>query len=125
MNGRFEKGHIPYNKGMKRGSVSPDTEFKEGDVPANFKGFGTPRIVGTRREVIVTTESSYYDGKQKRRVRTTYARYLWQEAYGEIPKGHVIYNHGDREDILLESLELITRSELCKRNTRRRSISRN
>jgi len=27
---RYKKGHVPYNKGIKRGSVSPDTEFKIG-----------------------------------------------------------------------------------------------
>ncbi len=119
----FKKGYEPYNKGMKRGSVSEKTEFKKGDTPQNFKGIGTPRVVGSRKEVVATineTETRTRRGKTYTvKKRTSYARYLWMENIGEIPKGMVIYNHGSKEDIQLENLEIITRAELVKRNAKR------
>lgn len=30
-NGRFKKGHIPWNKNIKGLHLSPDTEFKKGE----------------------------------------------------------------------------------------------
>lgn len=120
---QFKDGHEPYNKGMKRGSVSPETEFKPGFTPSNFKGIGTPRIVGSRREVVATTNETVTRTSHGKtytvKKRTSYARYLWMENIGEIPKGMVIYNHGSKEDIQLENLEMITRAELVKRNAKR------
>ena len=121
--GQFKKGNIPYNKGIKRGSTSPTTEFKGGHCPHNFKGVGVPCVVGSRREVLVTTDEAKEATTRGRRYvtkrRTSYARYLWTEANGLIPKGMVVYNNGDREDIKLHNLELITRGELVKRNNNR------
>ncbi len=37
MRGQFEKGHIPWNKGIKGLHLSPSTEFKKGHLPANTK----------------------------------------------------------------------------------------
>jgi len=117
--GQFKKGSTPWNLGVKVGSRSEATEFKEGRIPHNFKGIGTP-CVSSRQEVYATTtetKSAKSRGKPyitKR--RTTYARYLWIEAHGPIPRGHVIYNHGHPTDIKLENLEMISRAELVKRN---------
>jgi len=46
------------------------------------------------------------------------ARYLWTEAYGEIPKGMIVYNE-DQDNplkIQLKNLTLITRADLIKLN---------
>ena len=121
--GRFKKGHIPYNKGIKRGSVSPDTEFKKGKHSPNFKGYGTPRI-SKRKEIYTTLKTKIKrinprNGKEYiTRKRTTYARYLWTKCYGKIHKNMVIYNtnNKDPKNIKIENLRMITRAELIKIN---------
>lgn len=44
---------------------------------------------------------------------------MWEEVHGPIPDGHiVVFRAGaDRENIVIENLELITRGECMKRNT--------
>lgn len=127
--GRFKKGHIPYNKGLKRGSVSTRTEFQPGHVPATFKGFGTPCIINRktrRKEIYVTIESSKVSaisrGKEYiRHRRTTYNRYLWEKHHGAIPKGYIVFNTGPELELenRHENLKLITRRELLQLNTRK------
>jgi hypothetical protein len=42
---------------------------------------------------------------------------VYEEAYGAIPKGHVIYHiDGDKRNDSLLNLEAISRGELLKRN---------
>ena len=122
--GHFKKGIAPWNKGDKGRRTSPATEFKTGATPHNFKGIGVPSIVGKRREVIATTTTAHTTAVSRGKIyttkrRTSYARYLWEEANGAIPAGCVVYNTGDPEAIKLEELELITRAELMRRNTGR------
>mgnify|MGYP006355478717 CR=1 FL=1 len=54
-------------------------------------------------------------GNNKRIQRS---KYVWQQVYGEVPKGYVMYHKdGDKFNDELENLECIPRSELIKRNT--------
>lgn len=123
---QFKKGHIPYNKGIKRGSVSPDTEFKKGKHAPTFKGYGNPNIT-KRGEVYATipTKIKRIDQRNGReyttRKRTTYARYLWEKYNGKIPKGMVIYNtdYKDPKNICIENLRMITRAKLIEMNKMR------
>jgi len=128
-NGQFSKGHVPYNKGIKRGSVSPETEFQKGIHAMQFKGYGVPNVanrVGRRNEVYATTPEQQKARSRGKayitRKRITYARYLWKKFIGEIPQGCIIYNNNqeDPEDIRIENLEIISRAELLKRNLGRR-----
>lgn len=43
-NGQFQKGHVPWNKGLKGFRPSRKTEFKKGQVPQNKLPVGTVRI---------------------------------------------------------------------------------
>lgn len=48
------------------------------------------------------------------------ARYNWEQVYGELPKGYVIYHKdGNKYNDDVENLEAITRAELIQRNTAR------
>ena len=127
--GQFQKGNEPYNKGIQRGSVSPETEFQKGVHSMHFKGYGVPNVInrkGRRNEVIATTTEQIPRTSRGReyltRKRTSYARYLWKKHIGEIPTGMVIYNvdQANPEVIKLKNLELITRGELLKINNERR-----
>lgn len=129
--GRFVKGSVPYNKGIKRGSVSKATEFKPGIIPHNFKGIGVPhKIQPHRKEVCCsfneTVEVSQGSrGKFRVKKRGYYARYLWEERYGKVPDGYVIYNNGDWRHPKIENLECITRAELLRRNKLSKNIFKN
>ena len=121
----FKKGHIPYNKGMKTGSFSKETEFKKGVHSFNFKGYGTPfiRKEKGRRPEVYTTVSEKRDATSrgrlyKTRKRTTMARFLWKQEHGDIPKNRIVYNtnQSDPVNIELNNLILITRGELMKIN---------
>lgn len=123
---KFQKGNIPYNKGLKRGSVSPDTEFKKGVHASNFKGYGTPKV-STRGEVYTTIKDKIpkIDTRTGKiyftRKRISYARYLWKKHNGKIPKGMIVYNKlEDPHNVHIENLELITRSELLELNRRKK-----
>jgi hypothetical protein len=115
---RFPKGHVPWTKGLKgydSGGRSHETRFKKGHMPATWVPIGT--------EV-----RDPKDGYLKRKVsddRTKASRFnwrlvhhlLWEKHHGPIPRGHAVaFRDGDRANISIKNLELITRGELAARN---------
>jgi hypothetical protein len=43
---------------------------------------------------------------------------LWEDANGPVPPGHaLVFKDRDRLNVELENIELITRAELCRRNS--------
>ena len=115
---RFKPGHEPWNKGRSyaAGGRSPETRFKAGNRPQTW--------------VPVGTLAEDADGYLKRKVRDDAPRgisrknwvfvhrELWEKHQGPIPPGHsVVFRNGDKKDIRIENLELVTRAELLARNT--------
>lgn len=116
---RFRKGQAPPNKGVKgwdAGGRSVETRFKPGARPHTW--------------VPVGTEVTDRDGYRKRKIRddapTGMSRFnwqfvhilIWEAANGPVPKGHaVVFVNGDKADLRLENLELVSRRELMRRNT--------
>ncbi|HQT92930.1 MAG TPA: HNH endonuclease [Candidatus Kryptobacter bacterium] len=107
---------------------SPETEFKPGNVPAGFKGFGHRNVYREHGSEIGRAYATvdrivgvqFPRGKKaKRRLRTTYARFRF--GIDKIPDGYVVY-HKDRNPLndARDNLELISRAELLKRNRKRR-----
>ncbi len=109
---RFEKGHIPANKG-KKGSMSPEqykrcqaTMFKKGSIPPNRREIGSERI----------TKDGYLkikvrDGHKNKNWELKH-RYIYEQAYGKIPAGHkVIFADGNNRNFELDNLVLITDAE--------------
>jgi len=115
--GRFKKGHVPYNKGKKRGSVSPQTEFKKGvttgDNHPSWKG-------GVQ---IPKNDCAYlWKGANKRLRRP---RVIYEETYGKIPKGYVIWHKdGNKDNDDISNLEAISRAENMRRNFEYRWVGR-
>ena len=104
--GRFEKGHIPANKGQKGychpGSVK--TQFKKGHIPVNHRSIGSERI-DSKDGYILVKVAEPNTWKHKHRV-------LWEENNGPIPKGYVIiFKDGNKKNITLENLALVSRAE--------------
>lgn len=116
---QYQKGHVPHNKGLRRpgwhrGRMK-ETQFPKGNCPQTWRPVGT--------EVLDR------DGYRKRKIaddRTRPSRFnwkfvhvlVWETAHGPVPKGHaVVFRNGDRADIRLANLELVTRRTLMKRNS--------
>lgn len=114
---KFEKGHIPHNKGKKmRDYISEksldkikQTQFKisqehTGEKHPSWKGgIQTPK-----------NDCAYlWDGTNKRKRRP---RAVYEEHYGKIPKGYVIFHKDGTKDDSISNLEAISRKELLKRN---------
>ena len=110
--GQFLKGLMPWNKGKKI-NLSPETQFKTGE---NHTGEKHPSWRGGVQ--VMSKDCDYvWNGtnKRKRKPRT-----IWEEKNGPVPEGMVIYHiDGDKKNDALENLEIITRSELLKRNRKK------
>lgn len=114
---RFQKGMIPANKG-KKGSMSPDqykkcaaTMFKKGNIPQNHRPVGSERIDRDGYVLIKVEEPNKW--KPKHRV-------LWENANGPIPKKHrLIFADGNRQNITLDNLILVSYAESFIMNQRK------
>lgn len=114
---RFQKGMIPANKG-KKGSMSPEqykkcaaTMFKKGNIPQNHRPVGSERIDRDGYVLIKVEEPNKW--KPKHRV-------LWENANGPIPKKHrLIFADGNRQNITLDNLILVSYAESFIMNQRK------
>lgn len=104
--------------------MSPDTEYKDGHVPWNFRGVGSP--VWHKRDGWYVTIEDRTIAKSRGRVyrkkrRISYARYLWENTYGPFPQNMVVWVREQSPEHLpsIDEMELISRGELMRRNSRR------
>jgi len=113
MSGRFNASHTPWNKGTK-GLVlgGKETQFKPGQVPHTWKPIGSERIAdGYLQRKLTDTGYPPKDWVPVHHI-------VWREAGREIPAGHaLIFKDGNRSNITLDNLELISRVELMRRNS--------
>lgn len=107
-------------RAARQAQASPNTkatQFRKGNVPHGWQPIGT--------EVIDC------DGYRKRKIRdgcqpATYNWefvhvLLWIEHHGPIPPGHVVrFRNGDKGDIRIDNLELLSYADNMRRNTRHR-----
>lgn len=111
---RFKKGQPSIKKGKH---VSPETYekckatmFKKGTVPPNHKPVGTERI---SKDGYV--EVKVAEGMRQWRLKH---RVLWESVNGNIPDGMILYfKNGDKQDIRIENLGLISRTERMYKNS--------
>jgi hypothetical protein len=125
---RFEKGHVPMNKGLRRpgwfrGRMR-ETQFKKGErrgnALINWRPIGTilPDSDGYLRIKIREAVNGEHYGFGNVRVWPLLNRHLWAQHYGSIPPGcNVVFKDGDRGNCVIENLELVTRAEMMRRNT--------
>lgn len=117
---RFPKGHVPLNKGVKgwySGGRSSETWFKpgvrQGAAAEKWKPVGTHRYSKEGYLQIKHTDKGPFHRRWKA-VHTI----LWEKHNGPVPPGHAVaFKDGNKKNIVIENLELISRAELCRRNT--------
>lgn len=113
--GCYKKGNIPINKGTKgMFNVGGNrTSFKKGNKSWNCDPIGTEKWKSQTKNdkegflyVKVQDGHKQHNWKQKHRL-------LWEQAYGEIPEGYkVIFKDGNRHNIVLENLALVSDSQM-------------
>jgi len=111
---QFVKGQISWNSGLKT-KVKPNAgQFIKGSKPHNTKPEGT---ISLRTNVNRPKQKYYYikisDGNW-----VLYHRYLWEQKNGKIPEGMILtFIDGNKLNVNLDNLELMTRYESVKINT--------
>lgn len=111
---RFKKGEGSKRKGQRfpaRGR-SMETQFKPGHKPHNWAPIGSERLCeGYLQRKMTDTGYPPRDWKFVHRL-------VWEEHHGPIPKRHVVvFRNGDRQDVRVQNLELISRADLQRRNS--------
>ena len=123
---RFRKGQVPWNKGIPGSTGNHQntkrTQFKAGRAPEearNYQPIGTLRILDGYLQRKITDDPALYPPRRWVAVH----RLVWEEVNGPMPKGYVVvFKPGmastDPDEITIDRVELITRAELMRRNTR-------
>ena len=117
---RFPKGNVPANKSLRRPGYAPgrmrETQFKKGGFPVNrdpdFYVLGALRV---NADGYIDMRVSFARGA---RGWKALHRILWEDAHGPIPAGHkLVFKNGDKLDVELDNIELISDAELLRRNS--------
>lgn len=109
---KFQKGHTVWNKGLKGIHLNPETEFKKGQ----FVGDNHPSWKGGIQ--VCKSDCAYVYAGVSKRVRRP--RKIYEDAYGEIPKGWILYHiDKDRYNDNLDNLIAIPRAILVMINANR------
>lgn len=106
----FQKGHKPWNTGIK-GSMKPNSgSFKKGNRPKNITPLGHERIDKDGYVWIKINQQNPHTGYKHRYVSKH--RHVWEQAHGEIPPAHTIaFRDGNKTNCDLENLVLVSRQE--------------
>lgn len=120
---QFRKGQAPANKGVKQppgwapGNMAA-TRFKPGNRPQTWVPVGSYTVNGDGY-----LDQKVNDDPGPRHVRwKPVHRLVWEAAHGPVPAGHaVVFKPGMKstqlEKITLDTVELVTRAELMRRNS--------
>ena len=107
---RFQKDHIPFNKN-KPHPIKNSGQFSKGHIPQNHKPVGSKRIEKDGYCMIKISEPAKWD---------LVHRIVWRKHYGEIPAGKIVaFRDGNKSNINISNLELISRKENLRRNHNR------
>jgi hypothetical protein len=111
---RFQKGIVPWNKGTKGvHSGGKATQFKPGQKPNNWLPVGSHRLSKEGYLQRKVTDTGYPP-----RDWVGVHIIIWTEVNGPVPKGHALkFKDGNKENVALGNLELISRRALMALNT--------
>ena len=94
----FQKGSVPFNKGMKGicAKGCEKTWFKKGQKPINHRPLGSERITVDGYTEVKVEEPNKWRLKQQ---------IVWEEHCGVVPKGYVlIVADGDKTNFDIKNL---------------------
>lgn len=115
--GYFEKGHKPWNAETKgQGLTSANiTSFRRGHMPSNKRRLWAERVSKDGYIEISIPERNPHTGHPTRfRLKHLW---LWEYHNGPVPKGMALtFADGDRTNVVIGNLVLITRAELLRLN---------
>lgn len=110
--GCFQKGHTPFNKGLKGYTGANKTSFTKGNVPANTKTVGT---IVTRKDKKGWVYK-YIKIAEPNKWELLHV-HIYKQKHGEVPKGYcVIFKDKNRLNLSIDNLMLIKRCELARLN---------
>ena len=114
---RFRKGNVPPNKGIRQPGLAigrmAETQFKKGTLPKNYMPIGSERF-SKEGYLLRKLSDTGYPPKDWVPVH----HIIWRDSGHEIPKGHALkFKNGDKTDIRLDNLYLISRADLMRQNT--------
>ena len=115
---RFKPGQRVWNKGMKGLHIGGEaTQFKPGHRGGRAAEIYQP--IGAER----ISKDGYLQRKVnddmplQKRWRGVHL-IVWEEVNGPLPPGHaIVFRDGNKRNVALENLELVTRAELMRRNS--------
>lgn len=121
--GRFVKGHKTWNKGRFGYMGANCTSFTKADLEAR-RVIGKPRkdrdgmVCCSEEKVPVKSRNGKIYMHQR---RVSYSKWLMEQKLGrKLASNEVVYHiDGDKYNTELNNLEVITRAELLKRNSKR------
>ncbi|MBR1856610.1 MAG: HNH endonuclease [Oribacterium sp.] len=114
LTGRFEKGHVPANKGKHPPTVGrmAETQFQKGHKSINSATVGT---VKKRDDGYLWIKWQEFHGRWN---WLPLQKYIWELAYGEVPKGYMVtFKDGNKEHIALDNLEMISMQQNVRMNS--------
>ena len=119
LTGRYEKGHVPDNKGKKMSKEiyykCKGTMFKKGNIPHNHRPIGSERINASGYTEVKVEEPNKWRPKHQ---------VVWEREYGKIPKQHVIiFADGNKQNFDLDNLVCVSRQELVRLNNNQMTLN--
>lgn len=108
-------------KRIRRDIILPsalETRFQPGWVPHTWRPVGT--VVRDPGGYLKRKVSDHRDIPSRLNWRFIHVE-LWERHHGPVPKGmNVVFRNGDKTDIRIANLELVSDADLMRRNTRHR-----
>lgn len=114
LTGRFEKGHVPANKGKHPPTVGrmAETQFQKGHRAQNAVQIGTIKL--RENGYLWIKWQEFHGNKNWMQLH----KYIYELAYGEVPKGYMVtFKDGNKEHIALDNLEMISMQQNVRMNS--------
>ncbi|BCL59956.1 hypothetical protein DGMP_06490 [Desulfomarina profundi] len=109
--GFFKKGGQSWNRGTKGYTGANRTSFKKGHMPKNHRPVGSERIDKDGYILVKVSERNPYSSSNSGWYRHKHV-VLWEKYNGTVPVGHCVrFKDGDRTNITIENLVLVSRGE--------------
>ncbi len=110
LDGRFQKGNIPFNKGKKFPNTPPNSgQFQKGNKPHGWVPVGTIRYTTDGYPRVKVADPDKWEFCHRKE---------WERHYGPIPKGHgIAFLNGDKTNWNISNLVLLSNNEVIRMNS--------